>query len=76
MVKTENGYVLIQILQTELDREKMTGKNAEGYKVKVLLQTEDFTKDEELFVTKAGLISVDNRANTYVIHKDRVIGRF
>lgn len=76
MKETENGYILIQIPQTEFEKETMLGVSAGGYRAIVVLETEDYEEKEEIFVTKAGLLIIDKRSNTYAIHEDRVVGRF
>lgn len=76
MKKTENGYILIQIPATEFEKETMLGISAGGYKAIVVIPTDEYKEKEEIFVTKAGLLIIDKRSNTYAIHKDRVVGRF
>lgn len=76
MKKTENGYLLIQVDSKEKDKEKILGVSSEGYKATVILDEQDYKAGEIIFVTKAGLLTVDAKSLIYAIHKDRVVGRF
>lgn len=76
MKKTENGYILVNVLESEIDREKLTGKYLDGYRAKVAVETEQYKKNEEIFILKSGLILIDNKSLLYAVHEGRIVGRF
>lgn len=73
-MKTKNDYIVIEVLEDNFQKEKLTGKSLEVYKSIVIEDsTGEYKAGEQILVTKGGLLTVDLKKNTFAISKTRVV---
>lgn len=73
--ETTNGYILVEILKSEKEKEKLLQRPFEAYQAKVLKDSSNRFKEQSIvYITKAGLMTVSELELKYIIHQDRVLG--